>query len=93
MDEVKFKYLSNELELILIASDISENSFEKVMKFADKEFFERNLIKLNYTKDDLESVIGKYAAVIGVTDANIGNKIRLLTEQKAERNDAYNDKI
>ena len=93
MDEVKSKLLSGNIHLVLVTADISENSFKKIESFVTEKFGEISLIKLDYTKDDIEKITGKYAAVIGVSDINIARKISLILEQKSERNDVYNDKI
>ncbi|MDO4199314.1 MAG: hypothetical protein Q4D57_00910 [Clostridia bacterium] len=97
MDEVKSKIISGDICLVMIVSDISSNSLEKIESFMAEKAGTINLIKLSYTKDDMERITSKYAAVIGVSDINIANKIKLLAEenpkQKTERNDAYNDKI
>ncbi len=93
MDEVKSKLLGGDICLVLVTADISENSLSKVKSFVTEKCSEISLIKLDYTKDDIEKITGKYAAVIGVSDINIARKISLILEQKSERNDVYNDKI
>ena len=93
MDEVKSKLLSGNIHLVLVTADISEKSFKKIESFVAEKFSEISLIKLDYTKDDIEKITKKYAAIIGVSDINIARKISLILEQKSERNDVYNDKI
>lgn len=93
MDEVKSKLLSGNIHLVLVTADISENSLGKIESFVTEKFGEISLVKLDYTKDDIEKITGKYAAIIGVSDINIARKISLILEQKSERNDVYNDKI
>ena len=97
MDEVKSKIISGDICLVMVAWNISSNSLEKIESFMAEKAGKINLIKLSYTKDDMERITSKYAAVIGVLDINIANKIKLLAEenpkQKTERNDAYKDKI
>ena len=98
MDEVKAKLLTGDICLVMVASDISLKSLEKIKLFMAEKFSKIDLIKLSYTNDDIEKITGKYAALIGVSDTNIANKIKLLAswesgQKAAERNDAYNDKI
>lgn len=90
MDAVK-KECSN-LYSVLVASDISENSLNEITEFLMKSGKGKPL-KLEYGKDDIERATNKYAAVIGVSDINICEKIKSLVQTKTERNDAYNDKV
>ena len=98
MDEVKSKLFDGTICMVMVTSDISSNSLKKIELFMSEKLSETDLIKLDYTKDDIDRTTSKYAAVIGVSDINMANKIRLLveeekSEQKTERNGAYNDKI
>ena len=93
MDEVKSKLLKGDVNLVVIASDISENSEEKIRVFMENNSCEDKLVKIDFTKEDMEPIIGKYVAVMGVSDINIAKKIRILAGEKFERNDAYNDQI
>ncbi len=66
--------------LILVTKDISENSFEEINFISRKNNI--NIKKINYIKDDINIYIGKYSAVIGVSDKNFVDKINNLISQE-----------
>lgn len=76
MDPVKKDLLKDKIKLILITSDISENSLKEIQNAANDKI---NIIKINSTKEDINSATGKYAAVIGILDKNFAKKISALT--------------
>ena len=77
---------------VLVAKDISENSLKEITEFLVKNGKEKP-INLEYDKEEIECATNKYAAIVGVLDYNISQKIESLVQKKTERNDAYNDKI
>lgn len=102
MDSVKNDCANGNVKLVLVASDISQNSFEEILRVKNKNpniKFE----KLQYSKNEIEPIINKHCAVFGVLDENMAKKTLTLLEEKFnhelelnskkfERNDA-NDKI
>lgn len=102
MDSVKNECANGNVKLILVAADISQNSFEEILRVKNENpniKFE----KLRYSKDEIELIMNKHCAVFGISDENMAKKILTLLEEKFnheldlnskkfERNDA-NDKI
>lgn len=102
MDSVKNECAKNKVKLILVTSDISQNSLEKILQVKNENpniKFE----KMQYSKDKIESIINKRCAVLGILDSNMAEKTLTLLENKFNhvldlnskkfgRNDA-NDKI
>lgn len=102
MDSVKNKCVKDNVKLVLVTSDISQNSFEEISRVKNEKpniKFE----KLQYSKDEIESITNKHCAVFGVLDENMAKKTLTLLEEKFNyelelnskkfgRNDA-NDKI
>lgn len=102
MDSVKNECANGNVKLILVAADISQNSFEEILRVKNENpniKFE----KLRYSKDEIEPIINKHCVVFGVLDKNMAEKILTLLNEKLNyeldlnskkfgRNDA-NDKI
>lgn len=59
--------------LVLLASDLSDNSAKGVIKAADEHGV--RLCRLNYPKDELSCALGKHCGIIGVTDRGFADKI------------------
>ena len=93
MDSVKKYCLDGKVKLILLTSDISKNSFDKIVQFL------RNLsikyVIIDFTKEDINLHLKKYVAILGVLDVGMADKILSLNSNNlnSERNDVYNDKI
>lgn len=83
-DPVKSSIIKGETQLVLFAGDISKNT-EKDVMYMIKEF-QADLIRLNSTKDEIGTALGKYASVISINDAGFAKKIKkLATEQPEQR--------
>ena len=65
-------------DLVLIASDAGKSTKEGIEKLTLKSSLSR--IILPYTKDEMGAAIGKYAAVIAVTDEGFAKKIKLMCQ-------------
>lgn len=73
MDSVKKEILNGKIRLLVVTSDISENSFKEISKAA--EIYNVKILKAPCTKDDIESATGKYSAILGISDENFSKKI------------------
>ncbi len=73
MDNVKNNILKKDITLILVTKDISQSSLEKIKKVAE----EKNVkfFSVNYTMEDVYSIVGRRAAIMGISDENFVNKI------------------
>lgn len=66
--------------LVLYAADASQNSLKSVLRTAqDKNIPAR---RLERSKDELSFALGKYCAIIGITDRGFADKLLDLTEQE-----------
>jgi ribosomal protein L7Ae-like RNA K-turn-binding protein len=74
MDPVKKDLVKGKIKLILITSDISKNSLKEIQSAAKNV----RITQIGNTKDDLNSAVGKYSAVIGILDRNFAEKISVL---------------
>lgn len=72
-DPVKEGSLEGKIFVVLLASDISEKS-EKEIRFSVKEKAE--IIKTEITKKEFEFYLGKFCAIIGITNKGFADKIR-----------------
>ncbi len=102
MDSVKNECAKDNVKLVLVTLDISQNSLKEISRVKNEKpniKFE----KLQYSKDEIEPIINKHCAVFGVLDENMAKKTLTLLEEKFNheldlnskkfrRNDA-NDKI
>ena len=79
MDEVKKNILKNKIKLILTANDISDNSYLKIQKFSVVNNIE--FLKIKNTKDDINMILGKYSAILGIKDINFANKIKSIVQE------------
>lgn len=77
MDPVKKDIFKNKISLILVTSDISKNSLKEIRNAITGDKIK--IIQINSTKDDINSAVGKYSAVIGIIDKNFAEKISSLT--------------
>lgn len=83
-DPVKSSILKGETRLVLFAGDISKNT-EKDIKYLIEEYH-TDLIRLNSTKDEIGTALGKYASVVSINDAGFAKKIKkLCSEQQDQR--------
>lgn len=73
MDSVKKEISNDSVCLLLITSDISENSRKEISDTAIN--YNVKTLNINFTKDEIESATGKYSAIIGITDENFSKKI------------------
>lgn len=100
MDPVKDNLLKKNIALILTCKDISNPSRRKINYIAKQNNV--NIKSINYTKDEIYSATGKYAAIIGVSGENFINKLNTLIEnsitdpqnnETTGRNNLYVNKI
>ena len=73
MDSVKKEILNGKICLLVVTSDISENSFKEISKTAN--LYNVEILKSDCTKYDIESATGKYSAIMGISDKNFSKKI------------------
>ncbi len=78
-DAVKSSLISGECRLILTASDISAHTENEVTYIAEK--YNKKVIKLPYTKDELGIALGRLTAVISVNDGGFARKLVEMTAQ------------
>lgn len=68
----------NKALLVLYADDVSEGSIKRVLREArEREIPAR---KIERTKDELSFALGKYCAIIGITDPGFAKKLLELTD-------------
>lgn len=78
MDQVKNNIVKKNINLILTSKDISKTSLKEITYSAQKHSI--NIKNINYTKDEIYSATGKYAAIIGISGKNFVSKINTLIE-------------
>ncbi len=83
MDSVKEKIRDGNICLVLLASDISKNSLKEILAFTD-EYNVKTLV-INHTKEDLGTAIGKYAAILGISNENFSKKIISITNEESNK--------
>ncbi len=78
--------------LVIMTSDFSKNSMKNILK-ACHQCNVKNFV-INRTKNELSSALGKFCAVLSITDKGFSNKIQelILKEQEQEERH-YDDKI
>ncbi len=87
MDPVKKELLKEKIKLILVTSDISENSLKEIQNSLNS-YNKIEILQIKNTKDNINSAVGKYSAVIGISNENFAKKIKLLTgEAKTQKKD------
>ncbi len=79
MDPVKKELAKEKIKLILTTSDISKNSLKEIRGALNNKNI--RVISINYTKDNINSAVGKYSAVIGILDKNFSEKITKLADE------------
>ncbi|BED92995.1 MAG: ribosomal L7Ae/L30e/S12e/Gadd45 family protein [Candidatus Paraimprobicoccus trichonymphae] len=79
---VKNEFLNNKLKFILLASDISENTENKIRNLV-KLKNDIEIVKIKFNKSDIEKYINKFVGIIGILDLNMVKKIKeILLEKK-----------
>ena len=79
MDNVKNNITCKNISLILTAKNISKSSFKKINNIASKNKIK--IIHLKYTIEDINSAIGKFVAIIGISQENFISKLINLIEE------------
>lgn len=69
IDNVLYKSFKKSVNLVLTAKDISKNTAKKLKKHMI------NVETINLTKSEIEDIIGKYTAVLGILDSGMAIKI------------------
>lgn len=77
-DTVLKSVKENKAELIIFTDDISRHSESDVAKAAEGERIRS--IRTKYSKDDIETAIGKYSAVLSINDKGFAEKMISLLE-------------
>jgi len=80
MDLVKNNIVKKNINLILTSKDISKASLKEITYSAQKHNI--NIKSINYTKDEIYSATGKYAAIIGISSKHFIGKINTLIENQ-----------
>lgn len=83
-DAVVETVISGESEAVLIARDISPNTEKKLRKTCDSH--KVKLIRINRSKDEISYAIGRFAAVMSVTDSGFARNIERLTQDETGGN-------
>lgn len=86
MQEVKHRNAG----LVLVSRDISQNTEKKLMKACRD--YEARLLKLPRTTGQLSAAIGRFSAVVAVTDGGFAKKLTELIENEKQEEKIY-DKI
>ena len=66
--------------LVVFAKDASKNTIDRMLPKLEDTGVE--FITANVTMDDLGIVLGKYLAVISITDKGLANQVKKLSEEK-----------
>lgn len=82
-DPVKSSILKGETRLVLFAGDISRNTEKDIMYLIEE--YHKELIRLNSTKDEIGTALGKYASVVSINDAGFAKKIKKLCSEQQEQ--------
>ena len=66
------------VELVLIAADVSQNTFKKIVNCCD--FYEQEYIQLQSTRDEISHAVGKSCLVsaVAIIDRNFSDAIKKL---------------
>ena len=83
MDAVKEGIIKKNINLVLTAIDVSDSSFEKINLFCGKN--DVKILKMNYTMDDIYSLINKRSGILGIKDANFAKKINSMIEENSNQ--------
>ena len=83
MDAVKEGIIKKNINLALTASDVSDSSFEKINLFCEKNNVKT--LKINYSMDDIYSLINKRSGILGIKDANFAKKINSMVEENSNQ--------
>lgn len=79
LDPVKSSIALGECRLVVLASDISAHTEKEVRFIAGR--FNKKVIKLKQTKDEISYSLGKLAAVVSINDEGFAKKIRSMTAE------------
>ena len=79
MDTIKDNILRKNISLVMVTSNISKSSLKKINKVSMQN--NAKIVNLKYSTEDIYSSIGKYAAIIGVSDENFIIKFKELLEE------------
>lgn len=82
-DPVKSSILKGETRLVLFAGDISRNTEKDIMYLIEE--YHKDLIRLNSTKDEIGTALGKYASVVSINDTGFAKKIKKLCSEQQEQ--------
>ncbi len=85
-DPAKDAIETGKVSLLLVVSDISENTAKKIRAVAETKGVE--VISIDRTRDELSSALGKTCALVAITDEGFANKMRELI--KSECNEGGN---
>lgn len=89
MDPVKKDLLKEKIRLVLVTNDISKNSLKEIQSALNNKNIK--IIQIDNTKDDINSAVGKYSAIIGISNKNFAEKIIALV-YKSEKSIRVNDR-
>ena len=64
---------NGDARLVIVASDISANTEKKLRRVCDELYVP--ILTVNRTKEELSVAIGKFAAVVAVTDKGFADKL------------------
>ena len=82
-DPVKSSILKGETRLVLFAGDISRNTEKDIVYLIEE--YHKDLIRLNSTKDEIGTALGKYASVVSINDTGFAKKIKKLCSEQQEQ--------
>lgn len=77
-DTVLKSIKENKAQLVLLASDLSQNSIKEIKLCADNAKIK--VLETQYTMDDIDKAIGKHTGIICITDKGFSDKIISLLE-------------
>lgn len=83
-DPVVESVITQKAHLVIMASDFSKNSRKNILKACQNA--DVSLYEINRTRDELSFSLGKFCAVISITDKGFSDKIQeiILKEQEQE---------
>ena len=83
-DAVEETVVKGEARLVIIAGDASKNTEKKLLKTC--EAYNVKLIKLNRSKEELSSAVGRFTAAASVTETGFARNVEKLNNNETGGN-------
>ena len=72
-DEVKSAVLRHEARLVILSSDLSENTRRDIARLCEREGVKR--ADIDYTMDDVSDAVGKRWGILAITDSGFAKSV------------------